>query len=57
VGGLQRLNREIEKRQAVEREFEHIQNWYRKERFAADPNLGDLITNYRTPGRKRASES
>jgi hypothetical protein len=37
-------------RLAVEREFEHIQNWYRNERFAADPNQRDLITNYRTPG-------
>jgi hypothetical protein len=43
--------------QTVEREFEHIQNWYRSERFAADPGLHDLITNYRTPGRERAGGS
>jgi hypothetical protein len=42
--------------QTVEREFEHIQNWYRSERFAADPGLHDLITNYRTPGRERTGE-
>jgi len=44
-------------RLAVEREFEYIQGWYRNERFAADPNLRDLITNYRTPGKERAGES
>jgi hypothetical protein len=43
--------------QTVEREFEHIQNWYRNERFAADPGLHDLISSYRTPGRERAGES
>jgi len=42
--------------QTVEREFERIQNWYRTDRFAADPSLRDLITNYRTPGRERAGE-
>jgi hypothetical protein len=42
--------------QTVEREFEHIQNWYRNERFAADPDLHDLITSYRTPGAERAIE-
>jgi hypothetical protein len=42
--------------QTVEREFEHIQNWYRTDRFAADPSLRDLITNYRTPGRERTRE-
>jgi hypothetical protein len=40
--------------QTVEREFECIQNWYRSERFAADPALRELITNYRTPKRDRA---
>jgi hypothetical protein len=40
--------------QTVEREFEHIQNWYHSERFAADPGLHDLITSYRTPGAERA---
>jgi hypothetical protein len=44
-------------RQTVEQEFERIQNWYRNERFAADPSLTDLILNYRTPGRERASDS
>jgi hypothetical protein len=42
--------------QTVEQEFERIQNWYRTDRFAADPGLRDLITNYRTPGRERAEE-
>jgi hypothetical protein len=40
--------------QTVEREFEHIQNWYRADRFAADAGMRELITNYRTPGRERA---
>jgi hypothetical protein len=43
--------------QTVEREFERIQNWYRNERFAADPGLADLIVNYRTPDRERPEEA
>jgi len=43
--------------QTVEREFEHIQGWYRSEHFAAEAQLRDLILNYRTPGKERASES
>lgn len=39
--------------ETVETEFEHIQNWYRTPRFAVDPGLKDLITNYRTPGKER----
>ena len=41
--------------QTVETEFERIQNWYRDPRFAADLGIKDLITNYRTPGKERAS--
>ncbi len=33
----------------VESEFERIQNWYRTPRFAADPAISSLITNFRTP--------
>jgi hypothetical protein len=40
--------------ETVETEFERIQNWYRTPRFAADPALKDLITNYRTPGNERS---
>jgi hypothetical protein len=39
--------------ETVETEFEHIQNWYRTPRFAADPGLKELITEFRTPGRER----
>jgi len=39
--------------ETVETEFERIQNWYRTPRFATDPALKDLITNYRTPGQER----
>jgi hypothetical protein len=42
--------------QTVEQEFERIQNWYRTDRFAADSDLRDLITSYRTPGGERAAE-
>jgi hypothetical protein len=41
--------------ETVETEFERIQNWYRTPRFAADPDLKDLIANYRTPGHERHS--
>jgi hypothetical protein len=41
--------------ETVETEFERIQNWYRDPRFAADLGIKDLITNYRTPGKERAS--
>jgi hypothetical protein len=40
--------------QTVEEEFERVQSWYRSERFAADPDLRDLIAGYRTPGAERA---
>jgi hypothetical protein len=43
--------------ETVETEFERIQNWYRAPRFAADPGLKDLITNYRTPNNERASST
>jgi hypothetical protein len=39
--------------ETVETEFEHIQNWYRTPRFAADPRIKDMIENFRTPGRER----
>jgi hypothetical protein len=39
--------------ETVETEFEHIQNWYRTPRFAADASIKDLILNFRTPGRER----
>jgi hypothetical protein len=39
--------------ETVETEFERIQNWYRTPRFAAEPSIKDLISNYRTPGRER----
>ena len=40
--------------ETVETEFEHIQNWYRTPRFAAEPGIKDHILNFRTPGRERA---
>lgn len=40
--------------ETVETEFERIQNWYRTPRFAADPVLTGLITEFRTPGQERA---
>jgi hypothetical protein len=39
--------------ETVETEFERIQNWYRTPRFAADPNLSELITDFRTPNNER----
>jgi hypothetical protein len=42
--------------ETVENEFERIQNWYRTPRFAADADLRELITNYRTPQRERSGE-
>jgi hypothetical protein len=41
--------------ETVESEFERIQNWYRTPRFAADPALKELITDFRTPGRERTN--
>ena len=41
--------------ETVETEFERIQNWYRTPRFAADPGLTELITEFRTPGRERGN--
>ncbi|WP_157488889.1 hypothetical protein [Pseudofrankia sp. DC12] len=39
--------------QTVETEFELIQNWYRTERYAADPGIRDLVMGFRTPGGER----
>lgn len=37
----------------VEEEFGRIQEWYRNPRFAAAPEIKDLILGFRTPGRER----
>ena len=39
--------------ETVETEFERIQSWYRTPRFAADEDLREIITEFRTPGRER----
>lgn len=39
--------------ETVESEFQRIQRWYWNPRFSVDPDIKELIVNYRTPGRER----